>query len=197
MEIQHFELYLFGITRIFRLVRDPASAALALIPGVLDKVGHTAAKAIMGLNLEKLRYRLKNDSRFRKRFKKILLIGGLSLLLLTVLGIIAIYYLASAIIGFLFAHVPGLLELGFSYFRDFAGSFALADLTARLGPLAGGANVNELTALVTQYFNQLGSNAGIDFQSFQNFVGTVKASLLDKQVSSAELEAVRALVPAS
>lgn len=151
----------------------------------------------MGLNLEKLRYRLKNDPQFRKRIKKILLIGGISLLLLTVLAIVAIYYLASAIIGFLFAHVPGLLELGFSYFRDFAGSFALADLTARIKPLAGGAHVNELTALVTQYFNQLGSNAGIDFQSFQNFVGTVKTSLLDKQVSSAELEAVRALVPAN
>ena len=64
-------------------------------------------------------------------------------------------------------------------------------------PDRGGFKAFRSLRLVTQYFNQLGSNASVDFQIFQNFVGTVKTSLLDKQVTTAELESVRALVPAN
>ena len=112
-------------------------------------------------------------------------------MLIAVLGVLGIVFFSSAIIGFLFANAPGLFEIGFNYVRDFASSFILQDLTSILNPLAGGTNVNEMKNLVTQYFDQLSSNPAIDFQNFQNFITTVKNSLMDNQITNTELELVR------
>ena len=112
-------------------------------------------------------------------------------MLIAVLGVVGLVFFSSAIISFLFANAPGLFEMGFNYVRDFAGSFMLEDLTAILNPLTGGTNVNEMKNLVTQYFDQLSSNPAIDFQNFQNFITTVKSSLLDNQISNTELDLVR------
>ena len=90
--------------------------------------------------------------------------------------------------------MPGLFELGFNYVRDFASSFMLEDITAILNPLTGGANVSEMKNLVTQYFNQLSSNPANDFQNFQNFITTVKNSLLDNQITNSELDLVRQFI---
>lgn len=117
--------------------------------------------------------------------------GGAGVILIALLAIIGIVFFSSAIISFLFANVPGLYELGFNYIRDFASSFVLEDLTAILNPLAGGTNVNEMKNLVTQYFDQLGGNTNIDFQNLKNFIGAVKNSALDNQITNTELELVR------
>jgi len=124
----------------------------------------------MKLNLDEIHYRIKTDVRFKKRLRKIVLIGGVGILLIAVLGVVGIVFFSSAIISFLFANVPGLFELGFNYVRDFAGSFMLEDITAILNPLADGTNVSEMKNLVTQYFNQLSSNPAIDFQNFQKII---------------------------
>ena len=145
----------------------------------------------MKLNLDEIQYRIKTDVRFKKRLRKIVLIGAGGILLIAVLGVVGIVFFSSAIISFLFANVPGLFELSFNYVRDFASSFMLEDLTAILNPLTGGTNVSEMKNLVTQYFNQLSSNPAIDFQNFQNFISTVKNSLLDNQITNTELELVR------
>jgi hypothetical protein len=145
----------------------------------------------MRLNLDELRYRIRTDNKFKKRLRKIVLIGGIGILLISVLGVVGLVFFSSAIISFLFANAPGLFEIGFNYVRDFAGSFMLEDLTAILNPLTGGTNVNEMKNLITQYFNQLSSNPAIDFQNFQNFITTVKSSLLDNQISNTELDSVR------
>ena len=145
----------------------------------------------MRFNLDELRYRIRTDNKFKKRLRKIVLIGGIGILLIAVLGVVGLVFFSSAIISFLFANAPGLFEIGFNYVRDFAGSFMLEDLTAILNPLTGGTNVNEMKNLVTQYFDQLSSNPAIDFQNFQNFITTVKSSLLDNQISNTELDSVR------
>jgi len=145
----------------------------------------------MRLNLDEIHYRIRTDNKFKKRLRNIVLIGGAGIMLIAVLGVIGFVFFSSAIMGFLFANAPGLFELGFNYVRDFASSFMLEDITAILNPLTGGANVGEMKNLVTQYFNQLGSNPAIDFQNFQNFITTVKSSLLDNQISNTELELVR------
>lgn len=145
----------------------------------------------MRLNLDEIHYRIRTDNKFKKRLRNIVLIGGAVIMLIAVLGVIGIVFFSSAIIGFLFANAPGLFEIGFNYVRDFASSFMLEDLTAILNPLAGGTNVNEMKNLVTQYFDQLSSNPAIDFQNFQNFISTVKKSLLDNQITNTELELVR------
>jgi hypothetical protein len=145
----------------------------------------------MRLNLEELHHRIRTDNKFKKRLRNIVLIGGAGIMLIAVLGVIGIVFFSSAIIGFLFAHAPGLIEIGFNYVRDFASSFMLEDLTAILTPLTGGTNVNEMKNLVTQYFDQLSNNPAIDFQNFQNFITTVKNSLMDNQISNTELELVR------
>lgn len=145
----------------------------------------------MRLNLDEIHYRIRTDNKFKKRLRNIVLIGGAAIMLITVLGVIGIVFFSSAIIGFLFTNAPGLFEIGFNYVRDFAGSFMLEDLTAILNPLAGETNVNEMKNLVTQYFNQLSNNPAIDFQNFQNFITTVKNSLIDNQISNTELELVR------
>jgi len=145
----------------------------------------------MRLNLEELRHRIRTDNKFKKRLRKIVLIGGIGILLIAVLGVVGLVFFSSAIISFLFSNAPAVYELAFNYVRDFAGSFMLEDLTAILNPLAGGTNVNEMKNLVTQYFDQLSSNPAIDFQNFQNFISTVKKSLLDNQITNTELELVR------
>lgn len=145
----------------------------------------------MRLNLDEIHYRIRTDNKFKKRLRNIVLIGGVGIMLIAVLGVLGIVFFSSAIIGFLFANAPGLFEIGFNYVRDFASSFMLEDLTAILNALAGGTNVNEMKNLVTQYFDQLSSNPAIDFQNFQNFISTVKKSLLDNQITNTELELVR------
>lgn len=145
----------------------------------------------MKINLDELRYRIRTDYRFKKRLRKLVIIGGISILFLAIIAVVGIVFFSSAIISFLFANVPGLFELGFNYVRNFSSSFMLEELTALLVPLAGGTNVAELQNLITQYFNQLGNNPNIDFQSFQNFITTVKNSALDNQISNTELELIR------
>lgn len=145
----------------------------------------------MRLNLDEIHYRIRTDNKFKKRLRNIVLIGGAGIMLIIVLGVIGIVFFSSAIIGFLFANAPGLFEIGFNYVRDFASSFMLEDLTAILTPLTGGTNINEMKNLVTQYFDQLSNNPAIDFQNFQNFITTVKNSLMDNQISNTELELVR------
>lgn len=126
-----------------------------------------------------------------KRLRKLVIIGGISILFLAIIAVVGIVFFSSAIISFLFANVPGLFELGFNYVRNFSSSFMLEELTALLVPLAGGTNVTELQNLITQYFTQLSNNPNIDFQSFQNFITTVKNSLLDNQITNTELDLVR------
>jgi hypothetical protein len=145
----------------------------------------------MKLNLDEIHYRIRTDNEFKKKLRKLVLIGGIGIVFIAVLGVIGIVFFSSAIVSFLFANAPGLFELGFNYVRNFAGSFMLDDLTAALNPLAGGTNVNEMKNLVTQYFEQLSSNPNIDFQSFQNFISTVKNSVLDNQITNTELGLVK------
>lgn len=145
----------------------------------------------MRLNLEELHHRIRTDNKFKKRLRKIVLIGGIGILLIAVLGVVGLVFFSSAIISFLFSNAPTVYELAFNYVRDFAGSFMLEDITAMLDPLTGGTNVNEMKNLITQYFNQLSSNPDIDFQNFQNFITTIKSSLLDNQISNTELNSVR------
>jgi hypothetical protein len=145
----------------------------------------------MRFNLDEIYYRIRTDNVFKRKLRKLVLIGGIGILFIAVLGVVGIVFFSSAIISFLFANAPGLFELGFNYVRDFASSFMLEDLTAVLSPLTGGANVSEMKNLITQYFNQLSSNPAIDFQNFQNFITTVKNSLLDNQISNTELDSVR------
>lgn len=145
----------------------------------------------MRLNLDELHYRIRTDHNFKKKLRRLMLFGGVSVILIVILAVIGVVFFSSAIISFLFANAPGLYELGFNYVRDFASSFMLEDITAILNPLAGGANVSEMKNLVTQYFNQLGNNPAIDFQNFQNFITTVKNSLLDNQITNTELDLVR------
>jgi len=145
----------------------------------------------MKLNLDEIHYRIRTDNKFKKNLRKLVLIGGIGILFITAMGVVGIVFFSSAIISFLFANVPGLYELGFNSVRDFAGSFMLEDITAVLNPLTGGANVGEMKNLVTQYFNQLSNNPAIDFQNFQNFITTVKNSLLDNQITNTELDLVR------
>jgi len=145
----------------------------------------------MRLNLEELHHRIRTDNKFKMRLRKIVLIGGIGILLIAVLGVVGLVFFSSAIISFLFSNAPAVYELAFNYVRDFAGSFMLEDITAILNPLTGGTNVNEMKNLITQYFNQLSSNPAIDFQNFQSFITTVKSSLLDNQISNTELDSVR------
>ena len=145
----------------------------------------------MRLNLEELHHRIRTDNKFKKRLRKIVLISGIGILLIAVLGVVGLVFFSSAIISFLFSNAPAVYELAFNYVRDFAGSFMLEDITASLNPLTGGTNVNEMKNLITQYFNQLSSNPAIDFQNFQNFITTVKSSLLDNQISNTELDSVK------
>jgi hypothetical protein len=145
----------------------------------------------MRLNLEELHHRIRIDNKFNRRLRKIVLIGAIGVVLIAVLGVVGFVFFSSAIISFLFSNAPAVYELAFNYVRDFAGSFMLEDITAILNPLTGGTNVNEMKNLVTQYFDQLSSNPAIDFQNFQNFITTVKSSLLDNQISNTELDLVR------
>lgn len=148
----------------------------------------------MRLNLDKIHYRIRTDNKFKKRLRNIVLLGGAAIILIAILGIIGIVFFSSAIISFLFTHVPGLFEIGFNYVRGFASSYMQEDLTAVLNALGNGANVNEMKNLVNQYFSQLSSNSAIDFQNFSNFISTVKNSLIDNQITTTELDIVKKLL---
>lgn len=145
----------------------------------------------MKLDLDEIHYRIRTDNEFKKRLRKLVLIGGTGIILLSVLAVVGIVFFSSAIISFLYTNAPAFYELAFNYVRDFAGSFMREDLTAILNPLTGGANVDEMKNLVTQYFDQLDSNSAIDFNNFQNFITIVKNSVLDNHISNSELELVR------
>ena len=142
----------------------------------------------MKLDFDKIHYRIRTDSTFKKRLRNLVLFGGLALLLIVVLGLV---FFSSAIIGLIYSYAPAAYELVYNYARDFASSFLLDDLTAILNPLTGGTNVNEMKTLITQYFEQLKNNPSIDFQNFQSFITTVKNSLMDNQITNTELELVR------
>ena len=131
----------------------------------------------MKFNLDELHHRIRTDNRFKKQLRKLVIIGGIVVIFISVISVIGVVFFSSAIISFLFSNAPVLYEIAFNYVRDFASLFMLEDLTAVLNPLTGGTNVNEMKNLVTQYFDQLSSNPAIDFQNFQNFISTVKNSL--------------------
>jgi len=145
----------------------------------------------MRFNIEEIHHRIRTDNKFKMRLRKIVLIGGIGIVLIAVLGVVGLVFFSSAIISFLFSNAPAVYELAFNYLRDFAGPYMQEDLTAILNPLTGGTNVSEMKNLITQYFNQLSSNTNIDFQSFQNFISTVKNSVLDNQITNAELDLVK------
>jgi hypothetical protein len=148
----------------------------------------------MRLDFDDIHYRIRTDHRFKKRLKKLVLFGGLGLLLVAVLGVIGIILFSSAIMGFLFSNASGFYELAFNYLRDFTSSFMLEDLTALLNPITDSTNATEMKNLITRYYDQLKTNPSIDFQNFQNFIATVKKSLLDNQISNTELDLVRQFV---
>lgn len=101
---------------------------------------------------------------------------------------------SSAILGFLYSNASGTYELAFTYLRDFTSSFMRDDLSATLNSIAGSANATEMKNLVTQFFDQIKTNPSIDFQNFQNFIVSVKNSVLDNQITSTELELVRSFI---
>ena len=142
----------------------------------------------MKFNLDELHHRIRTDNRFKKQLRKLVIIGGIVVIFISVISVIGVVFFSSAIISFLFSNAPVLYEMAFNYVRDFASLFMLEDLTAVLNPLTGGTNVNEMKNLVTQYFDQLSSNPAIDFQNFQNFISTVKNSLMDNQITNTELD---------
>jgi hypothetical protein len=142
----------------------------------------------MNIDLDELRHRIRSDHRFKKRLRMLVLMGGVAVLIIAVVAVIGVVWFSSAVIGFVFSHAPALYEMAFNTVRDVAGSYMRDDLTAALGPLAGGTNVNEMKGLITQYVDQLSSNPAVDFQSFQKFSTTVKSALLDGQITNAELE---------
>ena len=145
----------------------------------------------MRLNLDEIHYRIRTDNEFKKKLRKLVLIGGIGIVFIAVLSVVGVLFFSSAIISFLFANAPGLYELGFNYVRDFASSFMFEEITSILNPLTGGANVSEMKILVTKYFDQLSTNPAIDFQNFKNFITTVKNSLLDNQITNTELDLVK------
>lgn len=145
----------------------------------------------MRINIDELHYRIRTDNSFKRRLKKLALISSISAIFLVIIIIAGIVFFSSTITSFFFNNVPAVTELAFNYVRSYASSFMLEDLNAILNPLTGGTNVTEMKNLVTQYFDQLKSNPGIDFQSFQNFIATTKNSLLDSKITNNELEQVR------
>lgn len=148
----------------------------------------------MKINLDKIHYRINTDLIFNRKFRRFILLVGSFVILIAVIGIVALIFLSSYIISFLFANVPGLLEFGFNFARSFVSSFMLEDMIALLMPLSGQTNADEMQNLVKQYFNQLSSNPIIDFKDFQNFIATVKNSVLDQQITNSELELIRQFI---
>lgn len=148
----------------------------------------------MKFDLDEIHYRIRTDQRFKERLRTLVIFGGAAVVLTVVIAVVGVVYFSSAIIGFASSSAPALYEIAFSTVRDFTSSFVLDDLTAALNPLAGGANVQEMKDLITQYFDQLSGDPAIDYQNFQKFITTVKNSLSDGQISSAELESVKQLI---
>jgi hypothetical protein len=148
----------------------------------------------MKFDVDELHYRIRTDHRFKKRLRTLVIIGGAVAVMTVVIAVIGVVFFSSAMIGFAFSSAPALYEIVFSTARGFASSFMLDDLTAALNPLAGEANVREMKNLITQYFDQLSGNPAIEYQNFQKFFTTVKNSLSDGQISSAELESVKQFI---
>jgi len=149
----------------------------------------------MKIHISDVPYLLKYDYNFRRRFKKLLLIGCFGLIIISVLLIIAGYFFLTPVIGFIFSLFPMLTELLFGYARGFLASFMMTDLLNLLTPLTDTAGVAELKGLIVKYFDQMKNTSGIDFQSFQNFISTIKSVVSDGQILPAELDTVRKLLP--
>lgn len=145
----------------------------------------------MKFNLDNIHYRIRTDNRFKKQLRRLVILGGTGIIFIGVMVVVGVVFFSSAIISFIFNNAPVLYEIAFNYVRSFASSFMLEDLTAILTPLTGGTNVNEMKNLVTQYFDQLNNNTAVNFQSFQNFITTVKNSLADNRITNTELDLVR------
>lgn len=145
----------------------------------------------MGFDFNRMQHRLSSDDRFKKRAKKIVIIGALGLILILILVVVLFIMFFSAIAGFVLTHVPALFSLVFDYGREFAANFLVQDLNALLQPISNSPNVAEMQSVVSQYAEQIRTNSAIGFQNFQDFISTVKTSLTDGQISSAELEVAR------
>jgi len=140
---------------------------------------------------DELKYRIRSDRNFKRLVRKLVIIAGIGLLLIVVAGIVALIAFSSAIIGFVYTYAPAVIEPVFNYLRGVIATFMAQDLNAMLLPLAETPYVAEMKTLVAQYAEQLRINPAIDFQSFQDFFATTKTSLLDKQVTPAEVELAR------
>jgi len=145
----------------------------------------------MGLDFNRLQHRLSTDARFKNRAKKIVIIGALGLILILILVVVLVIMFFSAIAGFVLTHVPALFSMVFDHGREFAATFLVQDLNALLQPITNAPYVAEMQSLIGQYAEQLRTNPAIDFQNFQDFISTVKTSLTDSQISSAELDMAR------
>jgi len=140
---------------------------------------------------DELKYRIRTDQKFKKRIRNLVIIVGVGLVLIVVAGIVGIIVFSSAIIGFIYTHAPAAFEWVFNNSRGFVATFMTQDLNALLGPLAETPYVAEMKNVVTQYAEQLRVNPAIDFQSFQDFFTTTKNSLLDNQITPAEVDLAR------
>ncbi len=149
----------------------------------------------MHFDLKELAYRFKKDSYYRQRLKKTVLLGCFGAILILCLIIVAGYYLFTPLVGYLFSFFPIVNEFLFTYARGFISGFAMENMLNLLTPISNNANVAELKGLITQYFEQLKTGSGIDFQSFQNFISTIKTIVSDGQITPEEIEKVRKLLP--
>lgn len=148
----------------------------------------------MKYNFGDFLYLIKHDYYYRNQFKKIALIVCIGLIILSVVLIYAGSFIINPIIGFVVSNIPIVSEILFNYTRGFISSIFQQDLLNLLSPLSNNPNVAELKEIIIKYFDQLKNNSGIDFQSFQNFLATIKSVVRDGQVSASELEVVRKLL---
>lgn len=140
-------------------------------------------------------YLVKNDNRVRRQFKKLLLLGCLGITIIVILLIVAGSFFINPIISFITTNFPIVNNFLFSYARGFLSSFMMEDLLNSLSTITNNANVAELKGLILKYFDQLKNNSSVDFQSFQNFISTIKNIVGDGQINSTELESLRKLIP--
>lgn len=140
-------------------------------------------------------YLFKHDYYFRRRIKKLLLLGFFGLIVVSVLLIVAGWFLLTPILSFIFTSLPIVNELLFTYARGFLSTHMLENLLTLLIPLGNNASVVELKEIIVKYFDQLRNNSGIDFQSFQNFISTIRSVVGDGQIIPSELDTVKKLLP--
>jgi hypothetical protein len=149
----------------------------------------------MKIHLSDILYLIRHDFYFRNRLKKILLVGCFGLIIISGLLIVGGYFLFTPIVGLILSILPGATEFIFNNARGILSSFMLDDLLNLLSPLGNNANAVEMKGLITKYFDQLKIGSGIDFQSFQNFISTVKNAVSDGNVSAADLDMIKRLLP--